>query len=110
MSGMTRSPLDFARTTLRNAREALPAYSHPNSPRTYTQPQLFTILALRQFLNVDYRRMTAYLREWSDLRRVLGLKRVPDHSTLCYAERRLLKKNSSAGCSISLPTPPGAAD
>lgn len=43
--------------------------------------------------NSSETRRTRY-SEWSDLREVLGLLRVPHYSTLCYAERRLLKGGS----------------
>ncbi len=66
---------------------------------TYTLPQLFAILVLRQFLKTDYRGVVALLSEWSDLRRVLKLSKVPDHSTLWYVEQSLAKKGFSIGCS-----------
>ncbi len=58
----------------------------------YTQHQLFAILVLRQFLKTDYRGIIQMLKDFSDLREVLGIKKVPHYSTLCYAEKRLLKK------------------
>ncbi len=94
----TRSPVALARMALRAARDALPAYSSKRSRKDYTQHQLFAILALRQFLQTDYRGIIELLRDWSDLRRVLQLKEVPHYSTLCYAERRLLKKGLSISC------------
>lgn len=91
---MTRSPVALARTALRVAREALPAHGSKFSPRTYTQPQLLAILALRQFFKTDYRGVCALLRDLSDLRKALRLARVPHPSTLCYAQRRLMKKTA----------------
>lgn len=90
---MTKSPLRLARQALAAARTALPAYSSKFSRKTYTQHQLFALLALRAFLKTDYRGLEEYLRDWSDLRRELGLRAVPDHSTLQKAADRLLKKN-----------------
>ena len=52
------------------------------------------MLVLREFLRVDYRKLVAYLEQWSDLREALELKRVPHYSTLCYAADRLLKKGA----------------
>ena len=60
------------------------------SPKRYTQHQLFSILVLRQFFKTDYRGMIVLLDEWSELRSTLGLKQVPNYSTLCYAEQRLI--------------------
>jgi hypothetical protein len=91
---MTKSALAVARHALSAARDALPAYSSPFSKRTYTQRQLFALLAVRQFLRTDYRGLEQHLRDWSDLRAELGLgAKVPDHSTLQEAADRLLKKS-----------------
>jgi hypothetical protein len=95
MRCLTKSPLAFAKTALVIAEAELPPYSHPKSPHKFTQPQLFAMLALREFLRTDYRGIINILAEWSDLREVLGLKQLPHYSTLCYAERRLLKKRAS---------------
>jgi hypothetical protein len=86
------SPLAVARKALQIAREAMPAYSCAKSRHDFTQHQIFAILVLRQFFKADLRRTICMLEEWSDLRRELGLTKVPHYSTLCYAERRLLKK------------------
>ncbi len=92
MPKMTKSPSQFTRVAYENAKKALPEYSHPKSPKKYTQPQLFAILALRIFLKEDYRGILQILSEWTELRSILELDQLPDHSTLCYAEKRLLKK------------------
>ena len=89
---MTKSPVALAQKALQIAQASLESYSNKNSPRRYTQPQLFAILVLRQFFKTDYRGIEQMLRDFTDLRRVLGLKQVPDHSTLQKAETRLLKK------------------
>lgn len=92
---MTKSPLRLAETALAAAREALPPYSTKFDRKVYTQHQLFAILALREFLKQDYRGMEQFLLDWSDLRRALGLSKVPDHSTLQKAAQRLLQKKGS---------------
>ena len=97
---MTKSPRAVAREALQLAREALPAYSSKFSRHDFTQHQLFALLALREFLKQDFRGLEALLREWSDLRQVLGLTKVPDHSTLQKAEQRLLEKKGSMPCWI----------
>jgi hypothetical protein len=102
---MTKSPLALAREALAVAREALPAYSSKYSRQDYTQHQLFALLALREFLKVDYRGLEQQLKEWSDLREALGLAKVPDHSTLHKAAQRLLEKRGAPYCS----TPPSRA-
>jgi hypothetical protein len=94
MRSLTKSPVAFARTALATARAELPAYSHPKSPHKFTQPQLVAMLALKDFLRTDYRGVIAYLSDWTDLRRALELTRLPNYSTLCYAQKRLLKKRA----------------
>ena len=69
---MSKSPLAVARTALEAAREALPPYSHRNSPRIYTQHQLFACLVLKEFLKTDFRGLEQMLEEWSDLKEALG--------------------------------------
>jgi len=97
MRSLTKSALAFARTALEAGERVFPPYSHPSSPHKFTQPQLFAVLALKDFFDTDYRGVVQLLSEWSDLREVLALERVPHYSTLCYAERRLLKKGASLG-------------
>ena len=87
---MTKSPLALARTSL----ATLP-YSSKFSRHDYTQHQLFALLALREFLKTDYRGLEEILRDWAELRDALGLTKVPDHSTLQKAARRLLEKRGS---------------
>lgn len=85
----SKSPLELARQALESAREAIPTYSSRFSRNDYTQHQLAALVALRRLLKTDYRSLEATLRDWSELREALGLSRVPDHSTIQRAERRL---------------------
>ena len=94
MSRTTKDPIALARAALEAGKEALTDYSHPKSPHKFTQPQLFAMLVLKQFFKLDYRGTVQWLARWSELRQALELKRVPNYSTLCYAERRLLKKGA----------------
>lgn len=64
------------------AADELPLYSCPKSPRRFTQPQLLACLVLRAYLKQTYRGIADLLAAADDLRRVLGLARVPDYSTL----------------------------
>ena len=89
---MTKSPVAVAREALQVGEAGLPLYASRFSKKDFTQPQLFAMLVLRQFFKTDYRGIIQMLRDLSDLRRVLRLKKVPHYSTLCYAEQRLLKK------------------
>jgi hypothetical protein len=62
------------------------------------------MLALKEFLKLDYRGVIACLRDWSDLREALGLTRLPNFSTLKYAQDRLLEKGASQRCFKALST------
>lgn len=98
MRTMTKSPVALAREAIRTAQAAVPDYSSVYSRHDFTQHQLFAILVLRQFLKTDYRGIIQMLADFSDLRKVLGLRKVPHYSTLCYAEKRLLKKGLLKAC------------
>lgn len=97
MRAMTKSAVRVAREALAVGRGALPPYASRYSKHTYTQPQLFALLALKQFLKTDYRGVVTLVAEWAELRRALGLRHVPHYSTLCYAERRLLADAEKGG-------------
>ncbi len=99
MSRTTKSATEFATTTYDAARRAFSDFSGPFSPRKFTQPQIVTMLALRQFFKLDYRGTVDRLREWKELRDAIELRRVPHFTTLIHAEKRLLKKTRSPGCS-----------
>ena len=102
---MTKSPRALAQEALRLAQQSLPAYSSKFSRKDFTQHQLFAILALKTFLKTDYRGVVAALADFAELRDDLGLRKVPDHSTLCYAEQLLLKRGTSSSSSCAPPRP-----
>ena len=106
---MTKSPRRVAREALRLAQESLPAYSCATSRHDFTQAQLFALPALKTFLKTDYRGAVAFLEDFPQLRKDLGLAKVPHYSALCYAERRLLKKGGSASSSAKSSAAPGSA-
>jgi hypothetical protein len=107
---MTKSALKLAKTALVTAEKVMPAYSHRNSPKTYTQHQLFAILVVRQFFGLDYRGTTQLLSDWSDLRAVMKLKAVPHFTAIQKAEARLFKKGALSGSLTgALPKPSHAA-
>jgi hypothetical protein len=102
---MTKSPRAVAKEALRLARDSLPAYSSKYSRKDFTQHQLFAVLALKTFLKTDYRGVVAVLDDFAEIRTDLGLAKVPDPSTLCYAQKRLLKKGSQSSSSAAPPRP-----
>jgi hypothetical protein len=78
----SKSTLTVAALVLEVARQSLPDYGHAKSPQKFTQPQLLACLVIKEFLRLDYRRIHALLTEWSDLRAVLELTKVPHFTTL----------------------------
>jgi hypothetical protein len=102
MRTMSKSVLRVAREALAVGRAALPAYGSPYSRHDYTQPQLFALLVLKQFLRTDYRGLVALVAEWRELRRALGLRKVPHYSTLAHASCRILADAEAGGPSAKL--------
>ncbi len=45
----------IARLAYQLAQRVLPRYTHPNSPKTYTQPQVVACVLLRSYLNIGWR-------------------------------------------------------
>jgi len=90
MRGMTNWAVRFAREPRAVGRRSFPPYGSRPSRHDFTQAQLFALLVLRQFLQTDYRGLVTLVAEWQELRKALGLRKVPHYSTLAYAARRLL--------------------
>jgi hypothetical protein len=91
----SKSPKAVVRAALLAAQQTLPVYRHPNSPKKFTQHQLFACLVLKNFLKTDYRGVVAHLVDHPTLREVLGLKHVPHFTTLQKASRHLLATASA---------------
>ena len=90
MAITSKSPKSVAKAALVAAQRVLPFYTHPNSPKKFTQHQLFACLVLKNFLKTDYRGLVAHLADHSELREVLRLRSVPHFTTLQKASRHLL--------------------
>ncbi|MCX7767233.1 MAG: transposase, partial [Candidatus Sumerlaeia bacterium] len=74
------------------ARINLPLYSHPHSPHYYTLPKLFCCLLLKIYLNTTYRGIEDILSLSASLQRILQLRSVPDHSTICRMMGKISKQ------------------
>ena len=74
--------LDLIRISMLVCRRHLAKYSHPKSPRRYTQSQLMSCLILKARLDLTYRGIVELLEVSSELREAMGLERVPRHTTL----------------------------
>ncbi len=102
---LTKSPRAVAQEALRLAKGALPAYTSARSRKDFTSHQLFAVLALKTFFKTDYRGIAQLLSDFADLRKDLGLEKVPHYSTLCYAASRLLKTGRPSSSSSASPRP-----
>ena len=87
----SKSPRRVLRVAYDAARVAVRAYSHINSPRKFTQPQLLACLVLKEFLRLDYRGLAEHLADHPDLGRMMVLEAVPHYTTFQKAAARLLK-------------------
>jgi len=92
----TKSALGLAREAVTAAGRALPVYSHCNSPKLFTQHQLFALLVLKQFFKTDYRGLMVRVREWQELKDVLELNHTPHWTTLQKAHTRLSKNTPTS--------------
>ena len=101
MRGFSKSAVRVARAALTVGQATLPVYGSRTSRKDFTQPQLFALLVLRQFLRTDYRGVVTLVGEWSELRQTLGLSKVPHYSTLAYASRRILADEHKKGLSAT---------
>jgi len=73
------------------AKTSLPTYSDKFSRHDFTQPQLFACLVLREHQKKSYRGVEALLEDSPLWRDDIGLRRTPDHNTLCRAFKGLVK-------------------
>lgn len=92
MGKTSKSPKIVLRCAYEVGQRTLPLRWHRFSPKTFRPAQLFACLILKAHLGVDYRWMEQILLDSPDWCREIGLDKVPDHSTLCRAEQRLLDK------------------
>jgi hypothetical protein len=88
MGTMDNELLRFARLAMAAARRVMPARLSRHADPTYHPASLLAALLLREHLRLTYRAVEDLLRLADRLRRVLGLRIVPDHSTLWWFGRR----------------------
>jgi hypothetical protein len=73
------------------ADQSLPRYSNKFSRKDFTLPQLFACLVVKEQMKRSYRGAEALLRDCEHWCKAIGLRRVPDHNTLCRAASFLLR-------------------
>src|ERR1700680_1067626 len=81
--------LPFARVAMNVATAVLPPYRSRFSKHQFAQPQLLAILCLMRYADWTFREAEVRLREHSELRAMLRLLSVPDHTTVYRFLRRL---------------------
>jgi len=97
MRRMSQSAVRVAREALAAGRAAPPEYGSRCPRRDHTRPPLFALPVLRQAPRTDYRGVVALVAGWPEPRRALGLAKVPHHSTLAHAPRRILADAEAGG-------------
>jgi hypothetical protein len=74
-----------ARRMVSRARDLLPKYFSKFSRHDFTVPQLFACLIVKEQQRKGYRDVEALLRDAPHWCRDIGMRKVPDHNTLCRA-------------------------
>lgn len=82
-------PVRFAAIALEVSSRVLPLYRTPRSKHIFTQPQLLSTLLLMRYEDWTFRETEVRLLDHAELRNALGLKSVPDYTTLYRFMRRL---------------------
>ena len=72
----------FIEVTFNTAKMVLNDYSSYFSNHIYTQPKLFTILAIKIYTHCTYRELTDLLELSDKLKNYLGLKKIPHYTTI----------------------------
>ena len=81
--------LRFTEVARQVTEQVVPAYRTKGSKHVYTQPQLLTLLCLMRHRRWSYREIENWLATQSELLADLGLRHVPDHTTLYRFQRRV---------------------
>jgi hypothetical protein len=91
MSTTCKSPWKVLLVAWEVAKAVLPAYSHPSSPKKFTQHQLFACLVLKAFLKTDYRGLASHLQDSPTWCQAIELVAIPHYTTFQKAAKRLLR-------------------
>ena len=91
--------LAFARAAWEVGRAVLPPYRTPFSKHRFTQPQLLAILCLMRYEDWTFREAEVRLKEHRELRQALGLRSVPDFTTLYRFLQRIDERTQARALS-----------
>ena len=81
--------INFIFYTYNHAEECINKYSHYFSNHLYTQPTLFTILAMKIYLKLTYREISFLIDLSDNLKKFFHIKRAPHYTTLQKFFKRL---------------------
>src|SRR5690349_21504769 len=87
-----KSPRRVMRAAWHLASRSLPEHSSEFSRKDFTLPQLFACLVVKGQMKRSYRGAEALLRDCDNWLGDVGLRRAPDHNTLCRAAAFLLAR------------------
>jgi hypothetical protein len=87
----SKSPLDVLTMAYLAGILVLPRYAHRFSPHKFTQAQLFACLVLKEFLQLDYRKLAALLKDAPEMAGTIHLEVIPHFTTFQKAAARLLR-------------------
>jgi Transposase domain (DUF772) len=85
-----KSPRKVLNAAYALAKECVRERSSKFSRRDFTGPQLLACLVLREHQAQSYRGLVALLKDCPDWCADIGMKKVPDHNTLCRAFHKLV--------------------
>ena len=74
------------------ARGVLPEFASKYSRKEFTLPQLFACLAVKEQMGRTYRGAEALLLDADHWCKAIGMRKVPDHNTLCRAAGVILTR------------------
>ncbi len=86
-----KSPRKVLNAAYALATACLREHTSKFSRKDFTGPQLFAGLVLREPQKKSYRDLVALLKDCPEWCLDIGLKKVPNHNTLCRAHRQLVK-------------------
>ena len=90
MARASKSPKRVLMAAHRVAERTLQRHWHRFSPKKFTVPQLFACLVLKEFLQLDDRKLAALLVDAPSLAEAIGMTTVPHFTTFQKAAVRLL--------------------
>lgn len=90
MAKTSKSPKRILQVAHALGKQRLRTYSHKFSPKKFTLPQLFACLVLKEFMRLDYRKLSTLLKDAPSLAGVIELEKISHFSTFQKAAARLL--------------------